>query len=64
VLAVYPLVPWIAVMAAGYAFGPVMNFPERQRRRWLIGTGVSLVGVFVVLRALNESSRSAFGIHL
>jgi uncharacterized membrane protein len=53
VLAVYPLVPWIAVMAAGYAFGPVMNFPERQRRRWLIGTGVSLVGVFVVLRALN-----------
>ena len=53
VLAVYPLVPWIGVMAAGYAFGPVMNFPERQRRRWLIGTGVSLVGVFVVLRALN-----------
>jgi uncharacterized membrane protein len=53
VLAVYPLVPWIGVMAAGYAFGPVMNFPERQRRRWLVGTGVSLVGIFVVLRALN-----------
>ena len=53
VLAVYPLVPWIGVMAAGYAFGPVMNFPEPQRRRWLLGAGVSLVGIFVVLRALN-----------
>lgn len=53
VLALYPLVPWIGVMAAGYAFGPVMNFPEPQRRRWLLGVGVGLVGIFVVLRALN-----------
>jgi uncharacterized membrane protein len=53
VLAVYPLVPWIGVMAAGYAFGPVMNCPEAQRRRWLLGAGISLVGIFVALRALN-----------
>ena len=53
VLAVYPLVPWIGVMAAGYAFGPVLNFPEPQRRRWLLGSGLSLVGIFVGLRALN-----------
>jgi uncharacterized membrane protein len=53
VLALYPLVPWIGVMAAGYACGPVMNLPERQRRRWLVGAGVSLVGIFVVQRALN-----------
>ena len=53
VLALYPLVPWIGVMAAGYACGPVLNFPERQRRRWLVGAGVFLVGFFVVLRALN-----------
>jgi uncharacterized membrane protein len=53
VLALYPLVPWIGVMAAGYACGPVMVFPEPQRRRWLVGAGVSLVAIFVVLRALN-----------
>ena len=53
ILALYPLVPWIGVMAAGYACGPVLNFPERQRRRWLVGAGVFLVGFFVVLRALN-----------
>ena len=53
VLAVYPLVPWIGVMAAGYVFGPVMNFPEPQRRRWLLGSGIFLVGIFVALRAVN-----------
>jgi uncharacterized membrane protein len=31
VFAAYPLIPWIGVMAVGYAFGPVMLFPERQR---------------------------------
>jgi uncharacterized membrane protein len=53
ILALYPLVPWIGVMAAGYACGPVLNFPERQRRRWLVSVGIFLVGIFVVLRALN-----------
>ena len=53
VLALYPLVPWIGVMAAGYACGPVLNFPEPQRRRWLLGSGLFLVGIFVGLRALN-----------
>jgi uncharacterized membrane protein len=53
VLALYPLVPWIGVMAAGYACGPVLTFPERQRRRWLVAAGVSLIGVFVALRAAN-----------
>jgi uncharacterized membrane protein len=53
ILALYPLVPWIGVMAAGYLSGPVLNFPEPQRRRWLLGAGLSLVGIFVALRALN-----------
>ncbi len=52
-LAVYPLVPWVGVMIAGYAFGPVMLYPERQRRTWLFASGLLLVGVFVGMRAVN-----------
>jgi uncharacterized membrane protein len=53
VFAVYPLVPWVGVMIAGYAFGPVMLYPERRRRSWLFGSGLLLVGLFVGMRAVN-----------
>src|SRR5262245_40221268 len=31
----YPLIPWIGVMAAGYLFGPLMQLEERARQRLL-----------------------------
>ena len=41
VLALYPLVPWVGVMAAGYALGPVMLLDPAPRRgaaaRWAPG---------------------------
>jgi uncharacterized membrane protein len=46
----YPLIPWIGVMAAGYALGPVMQREPEARQR-LIGAGITLG--FVVLRASN-----------
>ena len=49
----YPLVPWIGVMAAGYAFGPVLHHTPDQRRRELLQLGTLLVVGFVVLRAIN-----------
>lgn len=49
----YPIVPWIGVMAAGYALGPVMARPPRERRRILFGLGAALTIVFVLLRASN-----------
>jgi uncharacterized membrane protein len=51
---VYPLIPWIGVMAAGYAFGPLMLLPSRIRRKFAIGFGVVSITAFVVLRAYNE----------
>lgn len=50
---VYPLVPWIGVMALGYAIGPLLQRDPTTRTRALlaIGCGVSLA--FVVVRALN-----------
>jgi uncharacterized membrane protein len=49
----YPLVPWIGVMAAGYAFGAVYRLASAQRRRWLVGLGGALVLLFVALRAAS-----------
>ncbi len=47
VLVAYPLIPWIAVMAAGYCFGSILQ------RRWMIRLGVGLTLAFIVLRAIN-----------
>jgi uncharacterized membrane protein len=49
----YPLIPWIGVMAAGYALGPVLTLPRAPRLRWLIGLGLATVAGFVLLRASN-----------
>jgi uncharacterized membrane protein len=49
----YPLVPWIGVMAAGYAFGPVFKLDPTSRRRWLLGLGALTSAGFIVLRATN-----------
>ncbi|MGZ9103397.1 MAG: DUF1624 domain-containing protein [Rhodoplanes sp.] len=52
-LALYPLVPWAGVMAAGYALGPVLQRDEASRRRWLAGLGLAATAGFVLLRATN-----------
>jgi len=49
----YPIVPWIGVMAAGYALGPVMARPPQERQRILFGLGVSITIGFFLLRASN-----------
>ena len=52
-LAVYPLIPWIGVMAAGYALGPVFLRDHRTRTRLLVAWGLAVTIGFVVLRATN-----------
>ena len=52
-IALYPLIPWIGVMAAGYAFGSVYRLEPAARRRWLLRHGVAMTVAFVVLRAVN-----------
>jgi len=49
----YPLIPWVGVMATGYAFGTVFNMGKTQRLRLLRRLGLGLITGFVVLRALN-----------
>lgn len=52
-LILFVLVPWIGVMAAGYAFGPVMLMSPERRRAICIRVGTAAIAAFVVLRALD-----------
>ena len=51
--ALYPLIPWVGVMAAGYALGPVMLLEPARRRRRLVGLGAAVTLGFILLRATN-----------
>jgi uncharacterized membrane protein len=49
----YPLVPWFAVVAAGYWLGGVYGLEHGRRRKLLTWTGLAAIALFVVLRAGN-----------
>lgn len=49
----YTLVPWVGVMAAGYALGPVLTLDQAVRRRLLVRLGLAVTVGFVLLRASN-----------
>jgi uncharacterized membrane protein len=49
----YSFVPWIGVMAAGYAFGALLLGDARQRRRLCLAIGLGATAAFVVLRFAN-----------
>lgn len=49
----YPLLPWLGVMALGYAFGVVLKRDAVARRRWMLRAGAGAIAAFLVLRAVN-----------
>lgn len=49
----YVLVPWIGVMAAGYAFGALLLRPPAERRQLCLRIGFSAIGLFLLLRGLD-----------
>ena len=53
VLVLYPLIPWIGVMGAGYAFGSLYKLDQERRRRILLRLGTALTLGFILLRAIN-----------
>ncbi len=53
VVIVYPLMPWVGLMAAGYALGPVFLWERERRDRFLLGAAAVLLLAFVALRSFN-----------
>ena len=47
----YVLIPWVGVMAAGFAFGSLLHRPDR--RNLLLRIGISATLLFFVLRGIN-----------
>ena len=54
VFVVYPLIPWVGVMAAGYAFGALYRMDAQRRRRLLITMGSTATALFIVIRLINR----------
>ena len=58
VLVIYPLIPWVGVMAVGYAFGAFYKLDAQRRRRLFLIIGGVATGLFIVMRAINRLWRS------
>ena len=54
VAVLYPLIPWVGVMAAGYAFGSLYKKDQQGRRRLLLIIGSVATLLFVLMRAIDR----------
>jgi len=55
----YPLIPWIGVMAGGYALGWLFTRPDRRKNIFILG--VTLTLLFFVLRGINHYGNGIAG---
>jgi uncharacterized membrane protein len=55
----YSIVPWIGVMAAGYAFGTIMVRETAERRRLCLLIGLSATALFVLVAGVAVLLRPA-----
>lgn len=49
----YPLIPWVGVMALGFAVGTIYGWKADPRRRVLLIAGIAATALFIVLRSMN-----------
>lgn len=52
-MVLYSIMPWIGVLAAGYAFGPVVLLELRRRDRICVTLGSSAIVLFLLLRGFD-----------
>ena len=49
----YSIIPWLGVMASGYAFGPILSMEPARRNRLCLAIGLGATVLFLVLRGWN-----------
>ena len=49
----YPLIPWVGVMAIGFGLGQLFTREASERRSWLLRIGLSLTLGFLLVRGMN-----------
>jgi uncharacterized membrane protein len=52
-IVLYSIVPWIGVMAAGYAFGKILLLDPASRNRACLLLGLGAIALFLLLRGFN-----------
>src|SRR5205085_9466883 len=52
-MVLYSIIPWVGVMAAGYAFGAVMTMETSRRDRICVMIGASAIVLFLLLRTID-----------
>ena len=52
-MVLYSIIPWIGVMAAGYAFGRILTLEPGRRDHLCYGIGLGATALFLVLRGTN-----------
>jgi uncharacterized membrane protein len=52
-MVLYSIIPWIGVMAAGYAFGRILALEPTRRTRFCLTIGLGAMVLFLVLRGFN-----------
>ena len=52
-IVLYSIIPWIGVMAAGYAFGRILTLEPARRKRLCLAMGLSAIALFLILRGFN-----------
>ncbi len=52
-IVLYSIIPWVGVIAAGYAFGRVLTLEPARRNRICLALGFGAIGLFLVLRGFN-----------
>jgi uncharacterized membrane protein len=49
----YPVLPWLGIMAVGYGAGPLFLKPADERDRWLRRIGLAMLAAFLLLRGFD-----------